>query len=138
MLRSVNAQYEAIRFSTPDSLERYVANAPLAHTEVSWQQALEETFFLGLRLNEGIHLEQVAARFGEAIVNAMASPIAELETAGLLDRQHGQIRLTSRGRLLSNEVFERFLSCEDTGVSAVRVAAASPPGSGQAPRRPTA
>ena len=110
MLRSANEQREAVRFSTPDSLEQYVANAPLTHTEVSRQEALEENFFLSLRLNDGIDLEEVRQRFGPPSVNTVASTIAELESAGLIDRHLDRIRLTSRGRLLSNEVFERFLS----------------------------
>jgi oxygen-independent coproporphyrinogen-3 oxidase len=110
MLRSANEQYEAVRFSTPDSLEQYVANAPLTRTEVSRQEALEENFFLSLRLNDGIDLEEVRQRFGAPSVNAAGSTIAELESAGLIDRHIDRIRLTSRGRLLSNEVFERFLS----------------------------
>src|SRR5246500_2532884 len=59
MLRSVNHECEAVRFSTPDTLEQYVANAPLTRTEVSRRGALEETFFLGLRLNKGVDLKQV-------------------------------------------------------------------------------
>jgi oxygen-independent coproporphyrinogen III oxidase len=110
MLQSANEQYEAVRFSTPDSLEQYVANASLTHTEVSRQQALEENFFLGLRLNDGIELEEVRRRFGAPSVNAVVSTLAELESVGLIDRCLDRIRLTSRGRLLSNEVFERFLS----------------------------
>jgi oxygen-independent coproporphyrinogen III oxidase len=110
MLRSSNRRREGVRFSTPDSLEQYVANAPLAHTEVSRQQALEENFFLSLRLNDGIDLEEFRQRFGAPSVNAVGSTLAELESAGLIDRRLDRIRLTSRGRLLSNEVFERFLS----------------------------
>jgi oxygen-independent coproporphyrinogen-3 oxidase len=87
-----------------------VANAPLTRTEVSRQEALEENFFLSLRLNDGIDLEEVRQRFGAPSVNAAGSTIAELESAGLIDRHIDRIRLTSRGRLLSNEVFERFLS----------------------------
>jgi len=69
MLRSSNRRREGVRFSTPDSLEQYVANAPLAHTEVSRQQALEENFFLSLRLNDGIDLEEVRQRFGAPSLN---------------------------------------------------------------------
>ena len=112
MLRSANGQYEAIRFSTPDLLDQYMANAPLSQTEISRQAALEENFFLGLRLNSGVDLNEVRRRFGQSAVEATSPSIAELKEAGLLERDGGRICLTSRGRLLSNEVFARFLGQE--------------------------
>ncbi len=42
----------AVRFSTPDSLEKYVAGATLQPNFIDRHAALEETFFLGLRLNQ--------------------------------------------------------------------------------------
>jgi oxygen-independent coproporphyrinogen III oxidase len=53
---------------------------------------------------------QVAAEFGEPAVAQFSATITELIRAGLLERQSDVIRLTPRGRLLSNEVFERFIS----------------------------
>ena len=53
-------------FASPDSLEEYVAGGPPKKTPVSAQAALEETFFLGLRLNRGVDLKNVATEFGEA------------------------------------------------------------------------
>jgi len=43
----------AVRFSSPDSLEEFMAGTPLSRTPVSSRAALEETFFLGLRLTRG-------------------------------------------------------------------------------------
>ena len=100
----------AIRFSTPASLEAYLAAAPLEPIPVSPQAALEESFFLGLRLSRGVDWTQVAAEFGAPAVAQFSATITELIRAGLLERQSDVIRLTPRGRLLSNEVFERFIS----------------------------
>ncbi len=113
---------EAVRFATPDSLEGYSAAAndaqPVAarirqlsssRTLVDSQAALEETFFLGLRMNRGISLADIANRFGPEAVGAIEPVVDELIETGLLDRAGERIRLTSRGRLLSNEVFARFL-----------------------------
>jgi oxygen-independent coproporphyrinogen III oxidase len=109
MLPASRVGSEAVRFSTPDSLERYVAGGALSSTGVSREAALEETFFLGLRLNRGLSLSQVAQEFGESAVAGASETIADLVETGLLDLQGGVIRLTPRGRLLSNEVFERFI-----------------------------
>ena len=100
---------EAVRFSATDSLEEYVAGVPLRVAPVSGQAALEETFFLGLRLTNGVHLKKVMADFGESVVQTFSDAISECVQLGLLEREGEVIRLTPRGRLLSNEVFERFI-----------------------------
>jgi oxygen-independent coproporphyrinogen-3 oxidase len=111
MLPSAGDALEAARFSTSDSLDQFVAGAPLNRTDVSREMALEETFFLGLRLNRGVDFHGVREQFGEYAM-AMVLPILEnLEESGLVAREGDRVRLTSRGRLLSNEVFERFLGC---------------------------
>jgi len=110
MLLSVSEECEAVRFSTSDALEEYVAGAAMRRTEVSRQAALEETFFLGLRLARGVDLEQVREKFGTSVVTALAPVLVDLAGVGLIDWVGDSVRLTPRGRLLSNEVFERFLS----------------------------
>ena len=110
MLACRSPQAEAVRFATADVLEKYIAGAPLQQTLVSPGMALEESFFLGLRLNRGVDLSEITARFGdESLVNVRPA-IAELISDELVEEQRGHIRLTSRGRLLSNEVFQRFLT----------------------------
>ena len=100
----------AVRFSTPDSLEQYVAGTALKRAVVDRQAALEERFFLGLRLNRGVDLREVEADFGENAVAQFSGMIVDMAETGLLARLGSVIRLTSRGRLVSNEVFERFIS----------------------------
>ena len=76
---------EAVRFATPDSLEAYSAAAsdaqPVAararqllasRTLVDAQAALEESFFLGLRMNRGVSLTEIASRFGQAAVDELS------------------------------------------------------------------
>jgi oxygen-independent coproporphyrinogen-3 oxidase len=106
----LESEVEAVRSSTPDSLEEYIAAKPATRIPVSRQAALEETFFLGLRLNEGVDLRDVSRLFGEESLRASSEIIAELVSDGLLQREDDVIRLTPRGRLLSNEVFARFIA----------------------------
>jgi len=110
MLLSREAENEAARFSTPDSLEEYVAEGPLKCTPVTSHAALEETFFLGLRLNRGVDLKEIAAKFGPSAVASFRETISDFAEGGLMEREDSWIRLTPRGRLLSNEVFARFVS----------------------------
>ena len=98
-----------MRIASPDSLEEYVAAAPSKKMPVSTEAALEETFFLGLRLVKGVDLKRVVAVFGEAADQIFSDTISECVGLGLLEHEGDVIRLTPRGRLLSNEVFERFI-----------------------------
>ena len=114
MLRAVRPDLAAVRFAGVDDLNSFVAGAPLAVSEVTHAASMEEAFFLGLRLAEGVSLQSIAAEFGGHAVASAAGVIDELVEYELLQRAGDQLSLTAQGRLLSNEVFERFL-----GVSAV-------------------
>ena len=102
-------QLDAVRWSTPDQLEEYVAGKPGSSSTVTSQAALEESFFLGLRLNRGVPLHDLEQRFGAASLRRLDEVIAQTVADGLLEKTGDTLRLTPRGRLLSNEVFERFL-----------------------------
>jgi oxygen-independent coproporphyrinogen-3 oxidase len=113
MLPSATLEIDAVRFAPADSLEKYVSGADLQRTIVTGDAALEESFFLGLRLNRGVDLKELAGKFGEAAIKNAKPAIAELIADGLME-QHGPcISLTARGRLLSNEVFERFILADE-------------------------
>jgi oxygen-independent coproporphyrinogen-3 oxidase len=107
--------HEALRFSTPDDLDRVLARAPRTFRAVDTSAAEDEAFFLGLRLNGGVDLAQISAEFGSDTIARRASIIQELLEVGLLVQENTSLRLTDRGRLLSNEVFERLMLCEDVG-----------------------
>jgi oxygen-independent coproporphyrinogen III oxidase len=110
MLPGSESGVEAVRFSSPDSLDIYVAGGRPNRGEVSPAAAIEETFFLGLRLSRGVNLRRVAVEFGEDAVAGFAEAIGDFVRMGLVERNGHVIRLTAQGRLLSNEVFERFIS----------------------------
>ena len=118
LLCEPGGEFESERFSTSDNLEEYVSSSgpfptegkgPGTRTLVNEQQAIEETFFLGLRLVRGVDLEEAAERYGTAATIAFREEFAEMASAGLVELEEGRIRLTNRGRLLSNEVFERLI-----------------------------
>ena len=114
MLASGTPESEAVRFATPDSLEQYMSSAGLPGTVVSHRSAIEESLFLGLRLTRGVSLSELALRFAEEALEAPRAAIAEFLVSGLMEQRGDSVCLTSRGRLLSNEVFERFLLADIT------------------------
>jgi oxygen-independent coproporphyrinogen-3 oxidase len=103
------AQGESVRLATTDDYDRFFVAADFKASAVSAEQALEESFFLGLRLNRGVDLRRLREEFGDA-ANKFEATIDELVEDGLLIRAEENLRLTNRGRLLSNEVFGRFIA----------------------------
>lgn len=68
-----------------------------------------ETVILGLRLDVGVSAAAFCARYGEALVDCYGAVISEMEHLCLLEWRDERLYLTERGRLLSNEVFQRLL-----------------------------
>src|SRR3954471_11118319 len=109
MLRTAGGELDAVRFATTDSLEKFEAGVPLTRTDVDRECALEEEFFLGLRLNRGVDLERLTNEYGEAL-RLMQPEIDELVRESLPKQENCAVLLTTKGRLLSNEVFGRLLT----------------------------
>ncbi|MFC1953422.1 radical SAM family heme chaperone HemW [Chloroflexota bacterium] len=104
------------RLANTKNLDKYLedfsgksALVPEMDEEISPELELAETVILGLRLGEGINPDDIHRRFGIDTVVHYRQQVEEMVQAGLLERADGYIRLTRRGRLLSNEVFWRFL-----------------------------
>lgn len=114
MLLSSDPALDAIRLAAPDSLEAFMGapkgEAGFACTKVSQQQAWEETFFLGLRLNQGVDLSQAERRFGRELGKRASEIISGLLALELVEVREEVVSLTPNGRLLSNEAFQRFLN----------------------------
>jgi oxygen-independent coproporphyrinogen-3 oxidase len=113
MLYSATPNIDAIRFAASDSLERHMSGVGLQRTAVSRRAALEESLFLGLRLTRGVSLLELSAKFGQEPVDTARAVIAEFVESGLMERRGDLVCLTSRGRLISNEVFERFILADE-------------------------
>lgn len=111
MLPSQNGEAESVRLATTDDYDRFFVSADFKASTVSCDQALEESFFLGLRLNRGVELRRLREEFG-GTVETFGVAIDELVEDGLLIHNGENLRLTNRGRLLSNEVFGRFIAEE--------------------------
>lgn len=111
MLPSQNGEAESVRLATTDDYDRFFVSADFKASTVSREQALEESFFLGLRLNRGVELSHLREEF-DGSADKFAATIDELAEDGLLIHNGENLRLTNRGRLLSNEVFGRFIAEE--------------------------
>jgi oxygen-independent coproporphyrinogen III oxidase len=72
-----------------------------------------ETMLMGLRLvREGVSIDGFSNRFGQNIVDVFSDQVTHFISEGLLewaDEDGERLRLTSRGRLLGNQVFMSFV-----------------------------
>lgn len=72
-------------------------------------EAMAERLFLGLRMAEGVSLVRFQEEFGQSFADAFGPVSADLFRAGLLEIVDGFLRLPARARVLSNQVFQRFV-----------------------------
>ncbi len=115
--RSPDAPHGARR-RNPATLPEYLAGVgrspwPGAVEHLDEATARGEAMFLGLRTRRGVSAEGFTAEFGEAPRRFYAAELARLGEAGLLrEDPNGDVRLTHRGRLLSDTVFEAFVATD--------------------------
>ncbi|HTW48212.1 MAG TPA: radical SAM family heme chaperone HemW [Acidobacteriaceae bacterium] len=102
----------ALRFATTDQMDAYLSGPAWSEPRrLGHQEELEEAWFLGLRLNEGVSLAALRRHFSASAVRECLATVSELEDDGLITFRDGdRVTLTPRGRLLSNDVFARFLA----------------------------
>jgi oxygen-independent coproporphyrinogen-3 oxidase len=73
--------------------------------ELNEDEIRSETIFLGLRLMRGLNLQAYRSRFGRDLREQYNGELDRLENAGLIEINDDSLKLTTRGALLSNEVF---------------------------------
>lgn len=85
-------------------------NSPLRETTaLTPTDVLAETMMMGLRLNMGISFAHVIDRTGFDIRQTHGTVLEDTIREGLLVADATGIRLTDRGRMYGNQVFQRFL-----------------------------
>ena len=104
-----------VRLSNLSTLKEYKealnAGRPphLDNQRLSRDEAMQEYMFLGLRLADGVSMDKFELEFGCSCLGVFGKVIDELVLLGLLLYNKTNLRLTRRGMLLSNQVFNRFL-----------------------------
>ena len=76
---------------------------------ISKATRMSETMMLGLRLREGVSLAEFRRRFNLDLQDAYEHEISDIINLGLIEVADNSLRLTRHGRLLGNEVFQRFV-----------------------------
>jgi oxygen-independent coproporphyrinogen-3 oxidase len=115
---------DGVRYSTILSPQRYIKVMKEADSTyiyprtpatdeavvVDRESEIAETLIMGLRLTqEGIHRETFRQRFGEDLLAVHPETIARYEKHGLLYVDDKVVRITAKGRLLSNMIFRELV-----------------------------
>jgi oxygen-independent coproporphyrinogen III oxidase len=104
---------DVLRFTATDDLKAYLAGTIAPETtRVSSARQHEEAWFLGLRMNQGVDIDALKNEFGPELVAPAIETAERLVDDGLLVANNARVRLTARGRLISNDVFQEFLELE--------------------------
>jgi len=103
-----------LRTTTTSDLAAYLDGPePVETAWLSMARQHEEAWFLGLRLNDGVEIAALKREFGREPVARAMDEVLRLVEDGLLVFDGNRVRLTSRGQLLSNDVFQEFLGLEE-------------------------
>ncbi len=103
------------RYANPDDMGDYLDSVEAGRNPSelqipgSTESEFEETMFLGLRLTSGLDWNTIRMTREAARLVKQEASIRDLVELGLLEWQGTRVRLTRRGMLLSNEVFQRFM-----------------------------
>jgi oxygen-independent coproporphyrinogen-3 oxidase len=115
-LYAAGSERYVLRSTTTDDLGGYLKGPEAAETSwLSPERQHEEAWFLGLRLNAGVDVAALEREFGVAMVAQAMEIVGRLKEDGLVDSDSGRVRLTERGRMLSNDVFQEFLGAVAVG-----------------------
>jgi oxygen-independent coproporphyrinogen-3 oxidase len=99
-----------LRFTTTDDLKAYLEGPQPPETAwLSPERQHEEAWFLGLRVNGGVTVSALRQEFGNQMVARALAVVGSLTERGLLTFDDETAKLSSRGRMLSNDVFREFL-----------------------------
>ncbi|PEL14156.1 radical SAM family heme chaperone HemW [Bacillus sp. AFS017336] len=104
-----------IRYSNAGPLKKYFqlideAGVPIVHEHtVTEQEKMEEEMFLGLRKMQGVSERKFQEKFGSNFNEVFPNVIEKLNKDGLVEMNGEFLRLTHKGKLLGNEVFQAFL-----------------------------
>ncbi len=79
-----------------------------SHEEITYDIKVKESIMLGLRLKEGINLDEFHDKFNYDLTSLHSRTIDNLQRNGYIIKQSGNLSLTVKGLVVSNLVIEEF------------------------------
>ena len=105
-----SVRYENTRSITTYKKSLITGELPVLNSHaLTRDEQIEESMFLGMRLMEGVDLEQLNARYSVNIYELYEPQLDKLRGLGYVSLESGVLRLTQEGLFMANNVFEEFL-----------------------------
>jgi oxygen-independent coproporphyrinogen-3 oxidase len=107
--------FNQARFANTSDLRLYMesverGNAALSeYYHISNEEALSESMILGLRLTEGVDLDQLSSVYRTDVRKKYGKKLADLADRELVELNGSVVRLTKRGMDFANQVFVEFI-----------------------------
>lgn len=104
-----------IRFSNaekPEDYMRYLSAGLLPTVEtrnITLKDAMAERLFLGLRMTDGVNINNFNEEFGVSFNEVYGDVCSDLYSNGFIELRDGCLRLLPKARVVSNQVFVRFV-----------------------------
>ena len=107
---SASGKIGNIRYENTSSLKEYLAGNHVGEkTELSQQDVRFEAVMMGLRLLEGIDIDQYDRKYGCSLMEIYQKQIAGNMNKGLLEISDGHLRATEKGLFVLNDILVDFL-----------------------------
>lgn len=110
VLRSPQRYIQVLKTNTSSDLQFPLSPAIEEFTKISYDDEIAETIMTNLRLlSSGLSLTDFELRFGQDLLSLKGDVIAKFVDYGLLKLDTNTLRITRRGRLLSNAIFRELI-----------------------------
>jgi oxygen-independent coproporphyrinogen-3 oxidase len=97
--------------STTDYVARMASRGAIAveHRRMTAAEQLEDAMFTGLRLTNGIDIDEIGRRYRVDVWHRYGAKLQPFVDQGLLRRDGSRLRLSREGMLVANEVMQVFV-----------------------------
>lgn len=112
---SASGYFNGIRYNNICELDNYEKMILEGEKPIEWEEKLsikdeiEESIFLGLRMNEGIQISDFKEKYNFDFEKEYKNEIEKLSKMELIEIDNNLMKLTQKGREISNSVFVEFI-----------------------------
>ena len=112
---SASGYLNGIRYNNICELDNYEKMILEGEKPIEWEEKLsikdeiEESIFLGLRMNEGIQISDFKEKYNFDFEKEYKNEIEKLSKMELIEIDNNLMKLTQKGREISNSVFVEFI-----------------------------
>ena len=109
----INENGKRIRFEKPDNVSKYIKKpqVKINLTEISFNEMFKEEIVFGLRMLDGINIENLTAKYGKSVEKFLYY-CKTMTDEGFLQKEGENICVTEKGLLLLESLSEYFWSLE--------------------------